>query len=239
MKFKFILSTILTATLAASSHAAITFSSNNSGGGGRQVTSSTGTLIPTGGGSLRIGYFLDSSSPVLSSGDWSAINALFIPLGEGRPNLGGVATPVAGNTPIPIPSGATAGRFLGQITGVTGTNVAVDPPSSVNSLSQGTRLFLFLSNSATPSTLAPTQFALVSDNTLWRAPKDDPTIPGGASLTMAMNATNINEAGDIFWGAISTAGASNFLAVAPVVPEPSSSLLGLLAAFGLIARRRR
>ena len=203
------------------------------------MTTSTGTLLATGGGSLRIGYFLDSTSSVLSSGDWSAINALFIPLGEGRANLGGVATPVPGNVPIPIPSGATGGRFLGSITGVTGTNVAADPPASLTSLSQGVRLFLFLSNSANPSTLAPNQFALVSDSTLWRAPKDDPAIPGGASLTMAMNANNINEPADVFWGAIASEGTANFLRLAPVVPEPSATLLGLLAGLGLIARRRR
>lgn len=250
MKFTSIFATALTVSLVSSSHAAVTLSSNNSGGGGRQITTAAGALLTTGQGSLRIGYFLDSSSPVIASGDWAAINAAFIPLGEGRAGLGDVTTPAtAGDAPIPVPSAATSGRFSGQITGITGTNVAVDPPATGSSLSQGVRLFLFAANSPDPKVTPPTQFALVSDCVLWRAPKDDPNIPGGASITMAMNATNINvddpanrmgnPLNDVFWGSIATVGAENFLRLAPPVPEPSTGLMALLAGLGLVVRRRR
>jgi MYXO-CTERM domain-containing protein len=240
MKFKTILATATAVSIASSSHAAITISANNLGAG-RQLTTQSGTLLAAGTGSLRIGYFLDSNSPVLRSGDWAAINAVFIPLGEGSsPNLGDVTTPagVPGNSPIPVPSAATAGRVSGQITGVIGTNDAVAPPVSASTLVQGTRLFLLASNSPDPKVSAPAEFALVSDAVIWLAPKDDPTIPGGASLTMAMNVANLNEPADIYWGTIDTQGTSNFLRLAPPIPEPATSLLGLVG-LGLLARRRR
>jgi PEP-CTERM motif len=248
MKFKSILVTAVAVSIASSSHAVITLNTNNSGGGGRQITTSTGTLLAAGTGSLRIGYFLDPSAPVLRSGDWAAVFNAFIPLGEGRhANLGDVTTPtVAGNGPIPVPSAATAGRFAGQITGVVGTNLPAPPPATDTSLSQGVRLFLLASNAPDPKTFGGNspggfEWALVSDATLWVAPNDDPNIPGGASLTMAMNATNINDASDVYWGTLDTTTVggvtSNFLRLA-FIPEPSTSLLGLLG-LGLLARRRR
>lgn len=240
MKFKTILATATVAFLASSSHAAITISSNNSGSG-RQITTSTGTPLATGAGSMRIGYFLDANSPVLRSGDWTAINAVFIPLGEGGPaTLGVVTNPVqAPGPPIPVPSGATAGRYNGSIGGITGSNAAVDPAPNSNTLSQGVRLFLFASNSPDPKVTAPSQFALVSDDVLWRAPKDDPLIPGGASVTMALNLANISDASDIFHGTVESVAGTNFLRLALPIPEPGTTLLGLVAAAGLIARRRR
>jgi hypothetical protein len=245
MKFKSILATAAAVSIASSSHAVVTISANNSGGGGRQLTTSTGTLLAAGTGSLRIGYFLDPSAPALRSGDWAAVFNAFIPLGEGsHANLGDVTNPagVPGNSPIPVPSAAAAGRFNGSITGIVGTNDAVNPPASSTSLSQGVRLFLLASNAPDPKTFganspAGFEWALVSDATLWVAPKDDPTIPGGASITMAMNATNINDASDVYWGNIETVGTNNFLRLA-FIPEPSTSLLGLLG-LGLLARRRR
>jgi hypothetical protein len=251
MKFKSILATAAAVAIASSSHAVITVSANNSGGGGRQITTSTGTLLAAGTGSLRIGYFLDPNAAVLRSGDWAAVYNAFIPLGEGaHANLGDVTAPagVPGNSPIPVPSAATAGRFTGQITGIIGTNDLVNPnpPPSSTSLVQGVRLFLLASNAPDPKTFGANnppggpggfEWALVGDATAWVAPRDDPNIPGGASITMAMNATNINEAADVYWGNIETVGTNNFLRLA-FIPEPSTSLLGLLG-LGLLARRRR
>ena len=213
--------------LSSSADAAITISTNNLGGGGRQYTTSTGTLLTTANGNLRVGYFLDSSSSALRSGDLALIQSLFIPLGtNASPNLG-----ASGGA---ITVGATAGRATGTIPGIAGTNTAVDGPVSSTTLVQGTRLFLLVYNAS--------EFALFSDLALWKAPKDDPAIPGGASLTLAANLINLDVASsglELFQGTYSTVGTANFLALAPIVPEPSTSLMALIAGMGLIARRRR
>ena len=226
---------LLAAGFCSVSQAAILLSSNNSGGGGRQITTSTGTLLT--GGSMHIGYFADPAAAGLRSGDWSYIATNFIPLGEGRAGLGGGT---AGVAPILIPSAAANGRYTGSVSGITGTNQASDPTTASTSvLNQGTRLFLLALDVPSMST-APTQFALVSDSTLWKAPKDDPLIPGGASLTLALNRTNIapgEEATDVFWGTLASDSATvNFLRLAPPVPEPSTSLMAVLAGLGLIDR---
>lgn len=233
----------LVAGITADANAVITLSANNSGGGGRQVTTSTGTLLAAGTGSIRIGYFADSNSAVLKSGDWAAINSLFIPLGE-TPLVAGsgtVTNPVGvtpGN-PIPIPSAATAGRFNGSVTSIVG-NFPPNPNPGGFYLPSGTRIFLLLSNSADPRNVAPTEFALVTDS-IWVAPQDDPNIPGGNSLTMAMNTTNLNDAAtDVYWGALASTGATtNFLRLAAPVPEPSVVSLAGLCSLLFFQRRRR
>lgn len=210
-------------------HGAITISSNNNGGGGRQILTSTGALLT--GGSVRIGYFanIGASDSVMRGGDWAALNALFIPLGESaaNPTRGDVTTPAtAGDLPIPVPSGASPGRYSGQITGITSAGLPL-----------GTRLFILVSNSSNPAVGAPSEWALVSE-AAWVAPFDDPFT--GGSATLALNATNIDSvANDVWRGNISTTGASaNFLTLAVAVPEPTSLVICAFLSVGLLRRRR-
>lgn len=209
-----------------SAQAVITISTNNSGGGGRVYNSSTGTAL-AGNATLHVGYFLNPNDDVLKSGVLQAVLAQFIPLGENRPGLGATG----GNVVV---GGTTAGRVNTTITGVVGTNDPTPGLPSATSLVQGTRLFLLVYNTA------QTEYALFSDSALWLAPKDDPAIPGGASLTMAANVTNLDansSLNEVYWGTYPAAG--NFLNLAPVVPEPGVASIGILATLGLLARRRR
>lgn len=207
--------------------AAVTISSNNSGGSGRTITSSTGTAVVT--GSIRIGYFANivGSDSVMRGGDYAALNAIFIPLGEvGSDATGGdVTSPVvAGNNPIPI--GATAGKYTGQITGIKNSY-----------LPTGTRLFILASNSLDPKSSAPTEWALVSD-AAWVAPLDDVNL--GGSITLSLNNTNINDANaDVWRGTIGTSGVLNLAAATPI-PEPTiASLMLVLGGLTVSTRRRR
>lgn len=216
-------------SFCVSAQAAITISSNNSGGGGRQILTSTGVLLT--GGSVRIGYFsnIGASDSVMRGSDWGALNALFIALGEAAsPTRGDVTSPasVTGtDLPIPVPSGATAGRYSGSIGGITQAGAP-----------EGIRLFLLISNSSDPVNSPPTEWALVSE-ALWTSPFDDPGT--GGTTALALNATNINDAAaDVWRGSLSTTGASaNFLSLA-AVPEPGTLTLCLVAV-GMLARRRR
>ncbi len=223
-----LLGTILFASAAPG---AIIINYNNLGGGGRQFTTSTGDLLT--GGSLQIGYFLDAGNPALSSGDLAQVRSAFIPLGTGQPGMG-----TGGNVgTFAVPSGAAAGRSNGSVTGVIGTNTPTNGAPALGTLVQGTRLFVLVWNSS------QTEFGLFSDSVLWLAPKDDPDIPGGASLTMALNATNLDPASastELLHGTYdSTSATANFLRLAPNIPEPSTGILSLLAALGICVRRRR
>ena len=231
MNFKTLaLSLTACAFAAGTANAAITISTNNSGGSGRLVStaSATTTAIAGGNATLHVGYFLNPGDAALKSGNLQTVLSSFIPLGENRPGLGATG----GNFNV---GSVTAGRWNTQIPGITGTNDAVNGVPNATSLVQGTRLFLLIYNTA------QTEFALFGDSVLWLAPKDDPSIPGGASLTLAANITNLDAASsstEVYWGSYPTAG-GNFIAMAPVVPEPGAASVGLLAALGLLARRRR
>ena len=230
MKFKTLACSFVACFLAAgSAQAAITISTNNSGGSGRVINSSAGVAVASGSGTLHVGYFLDPNAAVLKSGNLAAILPLFIPLGENRPGLGSTG----GNFAI---GSVTAGRWNTQIPSVTGTNDATAGPPSATSLVQGTRLFILAYNTA------QNEYALFGDSALWVAPKDDPNIPGGASLSMAANITNLDAASastEVYWGSYPATG--NFINMAPIanIPEPGAASVGLLATLGLLIRRRR
>ena len=222
---KFLLSTICALlTSAGLADAAIALSSNNSGGAGRVVTTSSSTALT--GGSIRIGYFADivQSDTIMRGGDYAALQAIFIPLGEKTsvPSGGDVTNPVvAGDLPVPI-GNITAGKFNGTIDGIQNSYA----PS-------GTRIFLLISNSADPKTSAPTEWALIS-NAGWTVPTDDVLAP--PSLTMAVNTTNIG-ASQVWRGSLGS-NTNLTLAAAAAVPEPSIAILCLVGVFAGLRRRK-
>ena len=220
-------------TLSASPvSAAITISTNNSGSNGRLATSFFGNLLTSGQATLHIGYFLNPDDPLLKDfcrTNLSNILQRFIPLGENRPGLGATG----GNFNV---GSVTPGRWNTTITGITGTNEATAPAPSTTTLVQGTRLFLLIIRS-------PNEYALFGDSVLWRAPKDDPSIPGGASLTLAANISNLDTASastELYVGAYQNNGTQNFIRLDGYdCPEPGTASLGLLTALGLLRHRRR
>jgi hypothetical protein len=219
------------ALLTTAAQGAITLNYNNLGGGGRQFTTSSGALLT--GGSLQLGYFLDTGHAALSSGDLAQVRSQFIPLGTGQAGMGtGGATGT-----FSIPSATTDGRSSGQILGVIGTNTPTNGVPTTGTLVQGTRLFVLVWNAG------QTEFGLFSDSALWLAPNDNPDIPGGASLTLAINATNLDPANastELYHGTYdSTSATANFFRLEANIPEVSTSMLSLLAVFGLAIRRRR
>ena len=228
-------------TTQIGSDAAITLSINNSASTARQIVLADGVTMVT-SGSARVGYFADpvASDLIMRGGDWAALNAAFIALGENsaNPNAGDVTTPVvAGNLPIPIGNN-TAGRLSGQITGVIG-NTAANPNPPGFFAPNNTRVFVLVSNSPDPATTAPTQWALVSESA-WRIPADDLSIPGGASVTLALSAANLDsQANDVWRGSFTTPAANQNFLVLQVVPEPSASMLALGALLFPLNRRRR
>lgn len=218
------------AFLTGASQAVITVGVNNALGGGRRFSSSTNVTLGVDAASLHVGYFLDWQNSNLTSGNLTDILTKFIPLGEGRPGLGSLVAPSTGRTDV-------NGRANLSINGVVGTTATGVP--ATDKLVQGTRLFVLVYNAG------QTEFALLSDigNTNWLAPNDDPSL--GGSSTLAVNIANFDTPGtdaarELFWGTYrSVSGTENYLNLAPVVPEPGTTSIGLLAALGLLGRRRR
>jgi hypothetical protein len=230
---KTILTAVVLSTVSVVSNAAVTINSNNSGGTARQITTSAGVNVSN--AILQIGYFV--GAPTGGAGNLQAVRDSFTVLGTGG-SLGtslqsGNPTTVAGQFTV---GATTSGRFSGvTVSNITGTNTPAPGAPSPTTLVQGTRLFILI--------YTPTEYTIFSDAALWLAPKDDPAIPGGASLTLAANFANLDTASaanEVLWGSYATpVSGTNQLRLAPIIPEPSSLVFGLLGGLLFAARRRK
>ena len=117
-------------------------------------------------------------------------------------------------------SGATQGKITASITAIPGT------PATFNTK----EIYLIVGNAATRA--LSTEFAILQGTPTWSFPAD--TAAGGATALTVSSIASFNT--------IANAGAELDLATdsvrLAVVPEPTTSVLGLLA-LGLLARRKR
>ena len=216
MNYSALASAALLLAGSASSQAALLVFGNNLGDTGRVLADASGAPLTT-PNIIRVGYFDDpaANAAVLSSSNFSAIDALFKPVGEGLTN-GGTATTIT----------ATNGLFAFSVANILQSYLPV-----------GKLMFLWAFNAATPATA--TQWALfTNDDTSgggspWLSPLEDAGIPGSGDMTLSMQVDRVNDASDVIKGSLS----GNQLRLAPI-PEPSLLAL-LLTALPLLARRRR
>ena len=197
-----------------------------------------GEVLPA-GMRLRVGFFvgytgaldttLKSPGGVFTLMSSESPNQ-FVPLGE-PPTRVGYGDNVSANLVTKIV--ASQLRWSANITNVSYSGASNDGADN-NTLatggpSRGTRLFLLVYNTgdlaATPSSPG-FEYGLFSDPA-W-------IVPESGTATLSINAALIDQASEVFFGRI-----GNSLHTAPVVPEPSTTMVSLLAGLGLIARRRR
>lgn len=202
------------------------------------ITSSNGTPIATGAGRIRIGYFNTAAqSPTwstdLRSEDPATVSnalAAFVPLGENTvvPHGTGSGTASGPRFATRTISGTTyTGRLAGQITGVTPVP-GVPNTFNAGGVPAGTRIYLLVYSDGSDTVLNAGEELGVFGADTWLMPAD-----GG--LNLQLNSTNVDLPSEIARGD----SAQGQLRLGALVPEPSSSLMALLAGMGLIARRRR
>jgi hypothetical protein len=206
--------------LVAASNAAITIAGNNLGGSGRILADASGAPLTT-NSLIRVGFFNDpvADAAVISSTNFSAIDAIFKSVGEGLVNSGTVATGA-------LSVGATAGRFSFSVQNV-----------QQSYLPDNKLMFYWVFNSS--SAASATQWALFTNDDSsgsgapWLSKIDDPGIPGSGDLSLAVQQLRVDDTSDVFTGTID--GATLRL---EVIPEPSLAALCLTASTLLFRRRR-
>jgi hypothetical protein len=155
----------------------------------------------------------------------------FVPLGGGNANLG----PNGFTWNISALTGTNAGKFsVNQslnnaalvFAGTSASNV--ENRVSPDGLVRGTRLFVLAYDSNSENY---NEAGVFSADT-WR-------IPGGVGMTASTSTSitlvlsQVDTALEVFRGSLGS------LVLAPVVPEPTTGVMALLAGLGLISRRRR
>jgi hypothetical protein len=221
MKYIALTSTLVTLAFSGTSQAAISLYGDNLGDQGIVLTDADGSPLPE-GSVIRVGFFNDpvADIAILSGFDFSAINDLFKPLGEGAIRTAGKVTDGALGIATP------PGNFTFRIENIDQSYL---PP--------GKQLFYWVFNSSNPSTA--TQWALFTNDDTnggaspWTAPVDDPAFPGTATLEMPLREGVVDDASDMITGSL----VGGTIQLRPI-PEPSLAAL-CLSAGALFFRRRR
>lgn len=219
-----------TITVSDFSGSGATFSEN-------VIMTSQGVKLPTGSGRVRLGFFPTLTptqvGTLFSNTDkdtvFSNITTNFVPLGEGLDadlggpgGTGGGAPPRFATRTVNGVTGVT-GRLAGSVVNVVPVATAFNP-ANITGVQGGTRLYMLVYDGVDKSTT--NQVGIFSADT-WLAPSDNLVNP-------TLNTVDVGPS-EIFLGSVG----SLRLAPLTVIPEPSTSLMALLAGMGLIARRRR
>jgi hypothetical protein len=202
------------------------------------IRTSGGSALANGAARIRIGFFAGglSSEVAAALGNTSqradvlsAISNNFVPLGEGVAAPLGTQTVAAGPRigQRTVNTVSQAGRLLGQVTGVTPTGDAANSfnPGNVTGVGAGTRLYVLIYDNADIS--LATELGIFSA-TSW-------TMPANNLSNLTMNTVDVNTPAELIRGR----SGSLILAGFPVIPEPSTGIMALIAGLGLISRRRR
>ena len=172
---------------------------------------------------IRVGYFTSLAPTViakLSSPDkdtvYAEINSSnFVELGTG----GNFGTPRA--TGLPRLTTRTINGIANTTGRLTGSIETVKP--GAGGIPSGTQLFLLIYNATT--TGAATELGIFSsDDATWKMPSDD-------LADATLNTVFVNTPGEVYRGSLGS------LRLAPLIPEPSTSILAFGA--GALALRRR
>lgn len=200
------------------------------------VKTSNGNNVATGGAKIRLGFF--PTTAVSAVADlvrgtkqevYSNLLTKFVPLGEGLDGdlgspggTGGAAPPRFANRAI---FGTQyTGRIAGSVVGVTPAPAAtVWDSGNITGVPAGTRIFMLIYNNADPN--LATEFGVFSADT-WLMPSDNLSNP-------TFTTVDVNSTTEVFKGSLGS------LVLSAFVPEPSTSMMALLAGLGLVARRRR
>ena len=211
--------------LTASTHAAVVISATSLGGS--VYATSTGGFLSD-GFAVRIGRFDTSGGNralLETSNDFSVLNALFRPLGEGQANGGNVSQSGGLNltSSLVMNPTFTSGAFFAPPGHLTGSIEDI----SATYLANGTPLFAWVFNHSDPT--QATEWGIFTSS-MWTFPND---LSG-----LVMNTQNIN---DIVRGQnVGGTTAGQFrLASINAVPEPAGALLLLCAGLMLHLRRRQ
>lgn len=180
-----------------------------------QFKLSDGNALPS-GSAIRLGTFNTSGENLnllKNSKDFSTVNALFKPLAEGVPNAGTLTQP--GN--------ATQMAMINGVPAPGDFSASYSFNNAAGYIGAGEKLYLWVFNAADPANA--TEWGIFTGGTNFDVPTSN-----DFGFPIARN-SNVNNA---VYGSIS----GTNLHLAPI-PEPSASIMGLLAATCLVLRRRR
>jgi hypothetical protein len=229
---KIVLSLALSMTALTADAATIVLQSGTPAQEFRVQTSPTTTApLSLASGGIVIGFFRNytaAMNPMLADPNRSVLDFVaqnFIPIGtlnsDADYGTNSVANPVSLRPIVGPPPGTTAAGTIENSTWLTagGANTVQD-----GGLVRGTRIFVLAYDGLSLSTA--TDLGIYSAST-W-------TLPTSTILnTLSMSLPQTDVLAEVYRGSIGS------LILAPVVPEPSTSLMALLAGLGMIARRRR
>ncbi len=224
MKFAATASAASFLALATFGHAAISVAGNNLGASGLILADAAGTPLPV-GSLVRVGFFNDpvADITVISGIDFSAIDSIFHPLGEGAANAGTVSSGSLTISGVPEP-----GKFSFNIQNI-----------QQSYLPQDKLMFYWVFNA--PSAPSATQWAIFTNddendgNIAWLSKLEDTDVPGSGDLSLAVQRLRVDEAdiSDVITGSLS----DDQLRL-QIIPEPGLGALCLSAAATLLFRRR-
>ena len=226
---KLILSLLLAASAFSAKAASIVL---QSGSPALDIKLSTLQPLSSSGGGVVLGFFKGYTTAMNAqlSKDGAELRSFladnFVPLGAPGSNVNHGANSAA--NPVSLRAiaggGTTAAGTIENSTWAASTGAAPANSLQEGALVRGTRIFLLAYEGQ--SLAAATELGIFSAST-W-------TIPAAAAVnTASFTLTQVNDAAEVYRGSLGS------LVLAPIVPEPSTTLVTLLAGLGLISRRRR
>ncbi len=236
---KFVLP-ILIACAASASAATISVLAGNPI---QTIKISSGEFIPT-NSAIQVGFFrgfIDNvetrralSDPTRAVLDY--VNSNFVPLGVPNSPALAAVTNAGFGSPSSVAITTSNSSIGGSITSTAGGNPLTFASGAANALTaggvnRGTRLFLVIYNNADPA--LATELGIYSAATGAGPTGTAWAVPTNTSTVTSMVLSGIDDPTEVFRGSLGS------LVLAPIVPEPTVAMSGLLAVGLLLGRRRR